>query len=529
MKVLQKVQQHNDDEYEVFLSQIQGDFSDTIAKYGGKLFTTDAVELFDTFLGALPVEVRQHYTCNACRRFVDGFGGLVTITSDGKTIPVMWPAEVPPLYQNSVDAVKRLVLKAKVTSVFLNPQSVWGQPVTGEWHHMAVTVNGLAFRQTVQTAFQVMAEKKEDYKTLITSLVEFPLAAVEQAITLLKTDSLYRSEKCLGVAEWLADLHRKRSTTKNQIVKNNLTWLAVATAPAGYCHIRSTMIGTLLEDIVAGLPFEAINRRFAEKMYPLQYQRPQALPSVGNKAQAEKIVAQLQAEGSLTRRFARLDEIKTIWQPIQREEKPASEGVFSHLKTKGQKQEITTVKVPAQTMTWVKFLQTVLPDAEKIEFYISDKRENYAALVTAVNQDAPPILQWDFEDNRNPVSQYVYHNGSHPSQWELNPGYCNVTGICFTPSMWNGNFAHHNESVIFILEGAKDTKDSGNALFPEILKSEFHSIRATIEAYAQTALITGREEASACGIKLQKGAQWNYIFRVISKLGQIEYRLDRWD
>jgi hypothetical protein len=180
-------------------------------------------------------------------------------------------------------------------------------------------------------------------------------------------------------------------------------------------------------------------------------------------------------------------------------------------------------------MTWDKFYRTVLLDAEKIEFLVSSNRESYAALVTAVNQDAPPILQWDFEDDRNPVSQYVYHGGSYPNQWGLAQGWCNVTGVCFTPSMWSGDFSHHGESVFFLLEGAKDSKESGNALFPEILKSEFHSIRATIEAYARTATIEGREEASACGIKLQKGAIWNYTFRVTSKMGVIEYKLDRWD
>lgn len=524
-----ETRQHNDDEYEVFLSQIQGDFSATIAKYGNKLFTTDTTGLFDAFLGALPFEVRQHYTCNACRRFVDNFGGLVSITPDGKTVPVMWPAEVPPLYQNSVNAASRLVSKSKVTGVFLDSQPVWGQPVTGEWHHMAVTVNGLTFKQTIQTAFQAMAEKKEDYKTLINGLVEFPLVAVEQAITLLETDSLYRSEKCLGVAEWFADLHRKRNATKNQTLKNNLTWLAVATAPAGYCHIRSTMIGTLLEDIVAGLPFEAISRRFAEKMHPLQYQRPQALPSAGNIAQAEKVIAQLQAAGSLARRFARLDEIKTIWRPVQQEEKLAGEGVFSHLKTKDQKREVSDIKIPIQTMTWVKFLQTVLLNAKSIEFYVPMGTSNFAALVTAVNPESTPIIQWDFEDSRNPVSWYIYNGGSTPQQWGLTPGYCKVTGICYKPSMWNEEkkFSHQGEGILLLLDKARDTRyrGSGIGLFPEILKADFHGIRATIEAYSRNAEIEGFEDATANGLMLQKGQNWNIALRVDG----LDYKLDRWD
>lgn len=529
MQAVIETRQHNDDEYEVFLSRIQGGFSATITKYGNKLFTTDTAGLFDAFLGMLPVEVRQHYTCNACRRFVDNFSGLVSIAPDGKTVPVMWPIKVPLLYQNSVDAVKHLVSKAKVTGVFLNPQPVWGQPVTGEWHHMAVNVNGLVFKETIKTASQVMAEKREDYKTLIAGLVEFPLPVIEQAITLLKTDSLYRSEKCLGVAEWLADLHRKRSATKNQTIKNNLTWLAVATAPAGYCHIRSTMIGTLLEDIATGLPFEAINRRFAEKIHPLQYQRPQVPPSAGNVAQAEKIFAQLETTGSLARRFARLDEIKTIWRPAQPKETLPGKGVFSHLKVKGQKSEVPGIKIPAQTMTWVKFLETVLPNAKSVDLYVPMGANNFSALVTAVNPESPPIIQWDFEDSRNPISWYVYNDGSTPQQWGLTPDYCKVTGICYKPSMWNEEkkFSHQGEGILFLLDGAKDTqyKNSGIGLFPEILKSDFHGIRATIEAYSRNATLEGFEDATANGLMLQKGQNWNVSLRVDG----LEYKLDRWD
>lgn len=531
--ITNQVSQHNEDKYEMFLGGIRDYFNSTLASHGKALFTTDAPEdLFSIFLDKLPSSVRQHYTCNACRRFVNTYGGVVTITPEGETIPVMWPDEVPELYQASIDAVKNAVAKAKVTGVFYAGGKVWGQPVTGEWHHMSVIPNGVSFSSLTKTPFQAMAEKREDYKTLIGALVEFPIEAVKQALLVLKTDSLYRSEKVLGVAEWLLGVHKNR-TVKNKRTRDNLTWLAVATAPAGFCHVKSSMIGTLLEDIVSGLPFETINRRFADKMHPLQYQRPQSLPSAGNIAQAEKIFSQLQAAGSLERRFARLDELQLIWQPTAKEEqpKPASEGVFSHIKPKG----AITVKnldIPAITMTWKKFYETVLPIADKIEFFVPRGRQNYMALITSVNEDAPPILQWDTAEQRNPVSWYVKINGSYTSDWNLSEReWCNVTGVTFKPSMWYGDFKHQGEGVVFILAGAVDKRyeNSGNALFPETLKSELHSIRKTIEAYSRNAVLQGVDEASACGIALGKGSNYNLVFRVTSNGQQVSYKLDRWD
>ena len=81
------------------------------------------------------------------------------------------------------------------------------------------------------------------------------------------------------VTRRLLALHEARASKRGPAA-DNLTWLAVATAPAGFCHVRSSMIGTLLEDVAAGMPFDAIKQRFDAKMHPLQYQRPTAMPSV---------------------------------------------------------------------------------------------------------------------------------------------------------------------------------------------------------------------------------------------------------
>lgn len=528
-----KVSQHNEDEYEIFLSKIKKYFNSTLESYGKVLFNTNTPELFDIFLSNFPLSIRQHYTCNTCQKFVNTFGGVVAITSEGDTIPVMWAEDVPELYRVSVNAVKSIVAKSKITGVFYASGNVWGKSTTGDWRHMSVIPGGVSFNSVVKSSFQAMAENREDYKTLINGLIEFPVEAVEQALLVLKTDSLYRSEKVLGVAEWLLKVHKMREV-RNKRTRDNLTWLAVATAPAGFCHIKSSMIGTLLEDIVIGLPFDTISRRFSTKMHPLQYQRPQSVPTRGNIEQAEKIIAQLEAEGSLDRRFARLDELQLLWRPVEKNEpvKPSGEGVFSHIKAKGEASAVKNLEIPVITVTWKKFLETVLPTAESIEFFVPARRNNYTALVTAVNVDSPPILQWDTEEQRNQVSWYVYHNGSSPSTWNLSAGeYYKVTGITLKPSMWFGNLKHQGESVIFILNGAIDNRRdrTGNALFPETLKSELHSIRKTIEAYSKSAVLQGIGEASACGICMDNKGNCNLIFRVTSGGQQISYKLDRWD
>jgi len=305
----------------------------------GPLFTTSATPeaLWAAYLLSLPEANQKHYDCHSCRRFIQAYGGLVTISKDGAIKSLLWDAdagdEVPPFFAPSVGALNSLVSASKVTGVFLSSAPVWGTPTTADkkratpWTHLAATPTSL-YRDKLLTASQRTAEKLEEFKMLKRALADYGAPVAEQAVRVLKSDALTRSEKALGIAEWFADLHGK---TTNQL------WLAVATAPVGYCHVRSTMISTLLDDIVAGLPFETISRRWAEKMNPLQYQRPTAAPKEGAIEAAEKLVEKLGIAKSLERRYATLDDIQaSLWTPKPAPEKSTkTEGVFGHLRGTG--------------------------------------------------------------------------------------------------------------------------------------------------------------------------------------------------
>jgi hypothetical protein len=520
--------------YEGFRARVAARFTRHVGA-GAPLFTTDAEGLFDTYLGALPPSLG--HDCHSCRRFFDRYGGLVLVGDDGRACAALWAVEdAPEPYRAAVEAVLHRVRRAAVTGVFFSKEAVWGTPETPfsskwgrAWTHLAVTPPAaMVHSRALSTPGQAMAEKREAHGAVARALEAFPRPLVEQALTILRAEALYRSEKVLGQAEWLAKLHADRDALAGP-ARDNVLWRAVATAPAGFCHPRASMIGTLLEDLAEGLPFDAVARRFSEKMHPLRYQRPQAAPTAGEIAQAEKIVAALNAAGALARRFARVDELEALWRPVTAA--PSSRGgVFAHLRPK-EAHPAGGVQLPPTTMTWVKFRDTVLPAAETIEFYARAKADSYTALVTAVNPDAPPILQWDRPSRRNPVSWYFWHGGSTPESFGLRADtWIPVTAVTLKPSQWGEEpLAHHGAFALFVLEGAKDGRMSGNALFPEFLRSEFHGVRSVLEAYAQRAKIEGLEQSSACGIALEKGSTWDQRFRVTTRAGSREYVLDRWD
>ncbi|HEU4404825.1 MAG TPA: hypothetical protein VFS43_05995 [Polyangiaceae bacterium] len=661
----------------------------------GPLFFTAAAGLWACFLEHLPPAMRQEYTCNACRHFVERFGALVSIDDAGRLTSALWADGAPAGFDRAFNAMAELVVAAEVDGVFVPAARVLGTPAsppTAEgkvWTHFSVEVPR-AHAHPLLSAAQVQAERREDKRMLARGLAEFPPELVERALALLTSGTLYRSEKCVGVATWLLSLHRALAAAASPRRRDALVWRAAATAPAGYAHVRSGMIGTLLEDLAEGLDAAAIKRRFDEKMDPSQYMRAQVAPAAGNIAQAERAIAGLKAAGALDRRYARLADVPTfLWRP--RDPKPAGPpgGVFGHLTPKA-KGPAAKLGLPPQTMTWEKFARTVLPDALAIEAQTPTSPERFMALVTAASADAPPILQWDAEDRRNPVSWY-YHAGidaeikrrvegaggqyegvdvrasllwnnrndldlhvvapgnehiyfahkrsacggwldvdmnvrgetttpvenvrwargaaprgryrvyvqnyrfherdqsptpfkveveiggeiyhfhgtvsphrqtgaasdvvvfefdyvpgqrlAHPprhaapppqgpAQWNVPASaWVPVTAIVASPNLWGDRpLTQHGRHTFFLLKGCRDTAAGlGRGFFTETLRSELHSVRATLEAFNRSATIAGADEAEACGLGMTDQRPWDLPLRVTTANATATYLLDRWD
>lgn len=534
---------NSNDNYPEFEQWVKMRF-DNISVFNNPLFMTDVENLFDIFIANLPEPARQHYTCTECRRFVNRFGGIVTVDEFGNAIPVMWLEKgTPEFFVPSVKAMIKAINKAAITKQFFHKGRTLGTPQTDEWTHLSVSLPyGVAVRneQEYDTDGQHAAKTIERFDMLKEAFDKYDVEPVNRAITYFMSESLPASDMFLGIAERFKELIELRSKTKNTRLLDNMVWRAVAVEPLGLVRIKNTPLGTLLDDIVDGLSFTSMKNRFSEKVDGINYKRPKADPTAGGIDEAEKLVEKHGIRNSFRRRFARLDEIQTIWKPVadvktddDKAEKPEP-GLFANLKAKvaenapAQPMDVA----PAKAITWEKFRKTILPVTKKIEIFIQQRPDNFSSILTAADETAPPIIQWDSEEQRNPFTTYVYHGGSVPSAWGITAGYNTVTGICYQPSMWNGDqFEHHGKSIFLLIEGAKDINHEGHgiALFPSNLKSYLHKIRSVIEAYSRDGVLEGFDEASAAGIVFASQGEAKYRLRVTTTTGVSVYDLDRWE
>lgn len=556
------VDNHNDVDYHNYIQRMGERFNVLAATE--PLFQTDANDgtpetlatafslavqgipdpLWLAYLSGFPAEERQYHNCACCKQFIRNFGNIAYVNEAGKLASAVWSAEeAPALYRGSLLLLEAAVRRAKIVMPFMSEEKVYGTPMskvkkTGyEWLHMAIKPRKV-FQDATQTSFQYASAKREDFNTVSTALKKYTVAVVDQALQLLETDSLYRAEKVIGQARFLKELLTLREQFKGDLGKNKM-WARIAVVPTGLCHPGGSMVGTLLDDIANGDSFEVVARKFKAKMHPLQYQRPTTAPSDGAVEAAEKLFRQMGAGPALARRYARLDELTTIWNPTYRFKTPKeNEGVFGHLQTKTpSKTSAPAMQLPPVVMSWDKFRRTVLPTANLAEFFVTHGLDGYCAHTTAQDPDAIPILQWDTLELRNPVSWYVYNSGSSASTWGLTSGqFVNVEAFVLAPHMWADEEAHPHQSKSFcaILTGARESRTGqGNAIFPENLKSEFHGVRAVIEAYSKTAVLESMAESDACGVRFggkpANANGWNNLFRITTGSVVTEYRIDRWD
>lgn len=520
------------------------------------------VYLNDVYLAALPDEdQRRHHSCSCCRHFLNDFGGLVTIDKDGKTHSLFFDTETFPrdnYFFTAVERLQEVAESARVEGIHRNANVVWGTQEEGGFTHMSVIppVHLLHTRRDI-SARQAQAVLKEDYKRMAAAFSE-PYLSVENLTQLKRVcdaEVLQGDEKIQGVARWLLNTATERKEATNQRVKENLLWRAIGSALPGYTHPNSTLVGTVLDDIAAGLDFESIKKRFIHKTRPDTFRRPDAAPTENHVEVAERLIEKMGVAPSLRRRVATIGDIQDrayVWRKLIKPtvEEPAPVSIFGHLKTKEADKPKKELALPAATMSWNKFASEVLPNVTDIEIYIQNQYDFYSGFMAGSVADAPPILVYDTDPaQRNTVSIYQRYTqiqqnpwspkqmtGVQPEVWNLEAGsYYPVTGVIKAPHMWgDAVFANMSEQLVFLIKGARDKiieqGEYGLALFPQLLMEDLRSIERTIEAYSNQTKPEGDPKEAIAGLGISKGGSFNpRHLRVTSADGQRAIVIDRWE
>ena len=512
----------SNDEFRHFSMAINSRFNSIVSQRPA-IFKVADFGIWDEYLRLIPSHARQYHNCNCCKNFIERFGLLVCI-EDGALKSLIWDENTAPdFYLHIVARLRKKVEAQMIERQFFTDEAKWGVANSNGWNHFNVIApRQILHNDILKTPFQAEAEQLEEYRILKDAVAEYTLRSASKAVDLLHSAGLYRAERIMPQAKWFMDvLGDKRVSSKSHKTKSTVLWDYVAAAPKGWCHIKNSVVGTILDDIVRGASIDAIRRSVRDKMDPLQYQRPTAAPTEGNVRRADEIIEKLGLHKSFERRFATIDDVSPIWKPHTPQVR--SDSFFGHVLDNNRNKET----FGNEAITWSRFRRTVLPNAVRIMIQVPSSGP-YAAMTTAVHMDAPPIIQWDHEHDRNPIAWYFYRVGSTASQWGLRSGsWADIEAIVEQPNM-RSNASHQGEQIMFVIKDAVDTRNTSLALFPEILKSDLREIRSTIEAYSRKGTLKRPRGQLASGCMADFNRH-RVIIAVDHGTFKKHYTIDRWD
>ena len=502
------------------LQSIQTNFAN--AEASGPIFHSEASgdALWQLFLGNLSRSERQGHTCSCCRDFFSQAGNLVRVNQiTGLTESVLFQGPAPTGYCGPWARLYSALYATPISRLWTSQayQRV-GESRAGGWNHIFIrpTKTVPAFPELNSQAIFYLGKW----------LSRLNLETLAQTEYIFRTHNLPRAEKYISILLPLRSL-KTRSQGYNAAPISQQLWALCAIHRPELVHLPRSILGTFMETLeLQGQ--EAAIQAWRSMTNQQTYQRPSAEPKAGNIDQAEKALAGLSE--SLRRRPALLTETTTLWLPGRQQPSFPRSGARPTLSQVSAAEPTSRVfdklrqpqpqRGPAMfsTMTWVKFVRDILPQAQKIATVIPQSGP-FTVMVTGVNQQSPGLFKWP-----GLLSWYTYPNLRPATQWGLLAGtLTQVLGIVPLPSDIAG------PGVIIVLEGAKDSINTSSSLFPEILKPELFPVRRTIEAYScSTPLEPAPAGQLAQGLGL-KADRTSVSLIVELPTIKVEVIIDRWE
>lgn len=365
---------------------------------GYTLFRTlaDGDKLWQTYLDAFPpgtnpvFKTRTEHDCSCCRHFVRDVGNVVAVVND--EVVSLWDVVVPQ-YQPSMDAMARLVKDSPIADIFLHYERTAGtdknfQKLTegvATWTHFFVNIrpNLVVKGELIKTR---LAEARATRDVFLRSLTEITDDAVDTVLDLISQNSLYRGEEHKGMVVSFRDA-KKRYAGLSEAAKVVESWAQTGAV----ARIRSTVIGTLLQDLSEGKDLDGSVRAYEAKVAPMNYKRPTALITKAMIDKAKATIEELGLTSALERRYATLTDI-SINNLIF-----ANRTVKKALNVLDDLAPTAPVKVSEKTeeISIAKFLSDVVSRAESIEVMLENRMSgNLVSLIAPADATALPLFKW---------------------------------------------------------------------------------------------------------------------------------------
>lgn len=370
----------------------------------GELFVvgTNADDVFAHYLASFPegsnpiYKTRTEHDCTCCKNFIRNIGRVVRINK-GKVESVWDVTGLESPYKEVAASMKELIEGLPVTSLFRTKERSYGNEYTRQmidgvvkrWDHFHGQIGATQFSATPE-------EAKGTFNTnahvFLRGLEELTPSALEQVVELIQSNALYRGEEHLSAVQGFQKVQKEYLKLKDETART-LFVFSRAADPA--VRFRSTVIGTLVQDLSEGKDIEEAVRMFENKVAPTNYKRTSALITPRMVSDAMKTIRDLGLEQTLERRLAHLSDISVnnvLW--VDRSVKGRMKGGVEELLMTHAKSP-TPSDSKATDISIDDFMRDILPTAQNIDLYLRNTHvSNFMTLTAPVHPDTGKLFKW---------------------------------------------------------------------------------------------------------------------------------------
>lgn len=338
---------------------------------------------------------RTEYDCNCCKNFIRDIGNVVSIGNTG--IQTIWDVEVPGYFQQVTDTLADLVRQGKFKSYYIPTETRVGQKTSKDsvnnitWNHFYATNTQSSIVKNLDKG-SFLSELHSTRDVFKRGLETLSLDASETVLELINQGSLYRGNEHKTQVENFISLKKEFDKLSTPLEKEIFIW-STAKKKRSTVRFRSSVIGTLVEDISQGKDLEQAVKSFENKVAPSNYRRTTAIISKGMIEQAQKTIKDLGLEDSLIRRYATPTDLTVNNILFSSTIKPTL-NVFEDLIVSSQKTAPKQLS-KIEEISIDKFISDVLPSAEKLEVLFSNKHvNNLVSLVAPAHPENKNLFKW---------------------------------------------------------------------------------------------------------------------------------------
>lgn len=379
-----------------------------------KLYLADIErdDLWNAYIKAFPegtnpmFRERTEHDCQTCRTYIRNFGNIIAIKNN-KLVSI-WDNYklLPEPYCTVSKEMSKLVRLVMPKSILLAREANMGSVCNVEenekgnmmWHHFYGTMP----RHFVdkENRNELMAQSKTKWGSLLRAFRTFTRESIETTLELIKSkeNPLYRGTEYLDAVKLIKKLKTGFDSLHTVSEKKLYTWEMSVKNP-NITGIRTSVIGTLLQDISEGVPIDEAVGSFEHKVAPANFKRSSALVTKSMIELAQKKIIELKREKSLYRRHAIISDLtinNTLFADKSAKKAMHDDPFASLLKNAPTSLRSHSGKGNGEDVSAEVFFTSIVPRAISMEVLFEHTHEgNLCSIIAPEYADAPNLFKWD--------------------------------------------------------------------------------------------------------------------------------------